>query len=299
MEKPLEIFSKKCKSVFSFDELQKNIFSDLYTKSLNIFNFNNLPDTISEDYLKLCLIVYGKSMITKIDDSLYCLFSNGNTPNMYYEMIDATSANHWFNNTIERKLDEIGQNNSNAVMVYLTATDKYMFNNESTLFSLIKRTSYLLANVLISINTVLLNTRVQALCVAEKDTDLYSIENTMQELYSGKPYKVIKNSSLLSSLSVNPLTQTNTHLIELIESYQYIQSMFYHNIGINSNFNMKRERLNTSEIETNNDSLKTYVEEIEHSLTKSIEKVNKMFGTDISISMRKSESEKNDILQTN
>ena len=26
MEKPLEIFSKKCKSVFSFDELQKNIF---------------------------------------------------------------------------------------------------------------------------------------------------------------------------------------------------------------------------------------------------------------------------------
>ena len=56
---------------------------------------------------------------------------------------------------------------------------------------------------------------------------------------------------------------------------------------------------NTSEIETNNDSLKTYVEEIEHSLTKDIKKVNKMFGTDISISMRKSESEKNDILQTN
>ena len=278
--------------MFSFDELQKNIFSDLYTKSLNIFNFNNLPDTISEDYLKLCLIVYGKSMITKIDNNLYCLFSNGNTPNMYYEMIDATSANHWFNNTIERKLEEIGQKNSNAVMIYLTATDKYMFNNESTLFSLIKRTSYLLANVLISINTVLLNTRVQALCVAEKDTDLYSIENTMQELYSGKPYKVIKNNSLLSNLSVNPLTQTNTHLIELIESYQYIQSMFYHNIGINSNFNMKRERLNTSEIETNNDSLKTYVEEIEHSLTKSIKKVNQMFGTDISISMRKSESEK-------
>ena len=93
-------------------------------------------------------------------------------------------------------------------------------------------------------------------------------------------------------MSVNPLVQTNTHLIELIESYQYIQSMFYHNIGINSNFNMKRERLNTSEIETNNDSLKTYVEEIEHSLTKSIKKVNQMFGTDISISMRKSESEK-------
>ena len=102
-------------------------------------------------------------------------------------------------------------------------------------------------------------------------------------MYEGDPTIVVK-SSLIDKLQGVPIiqNQTNHNLIELIEVQQYILSHFYEQIGICTHDQMKRERLITAEINDNLDLAFLNVDDILISLQEGLQRVNDMFGTNIS-----------------
>lgn len=62
-----------------------------------------------------------------------------------------------------------------------------------------------------------------------------------------------------------------------------MKASWYNEIGLNANYNMKREKLSTTESQMNNDALLPLVDDMLESRRVGLEKINAMFGTDISV----------------
>ena len=176
-----------------------------------------------------------------------------------------------------------------AAVVHLTPMDilqEYpksspLFSYEGGLYSLISMCANLLADNISSINTAQINTRVHAVFTAESDSAAASAETVLRRIYEGKPYSVV-TSEILAAIHVNPLSNSavSKDLIELLEVCQYIFAMFWNAIGIDANYNMKRERLITAEVDKNLMSLKVPIETILETLNADLDKVNELFDTD-------------------
>ena len=73
------------------------------------------------------------------------------------------------------------------------------------------------------------------------------------------------------------------NITDLIELQQYIKSQLQNELGLQSNYNMKRESINSNEAILNRDTLYPLVDEMYNCRMEGIEKVNKMFGTKIEV----------------
>ena len=78
-------------------------------------------------------------------------------------------------------------------------------------------------------------------------------------------------------------TSVATILQQTVETYQFWLANFYNSIGVNANFNMKRERLNTAEVNINDSALFVNVVNMLNNRQQALEKINKMFGTNITV----------------
>ena len=77
-------------------------------------------------------------------------------------------------------------------------------------------------------------------------------------------------------------------IIQLIELQQYLKASWFNEIGLNTNFNMKREYLSAEEIAANTDVLLPLVDDMLECRQKALEKINAMFGTNISVTKNSS-----------
>ena len=78
---------------------------------------------------------------------------------------------------------------------------------------------------------------------------------------------------------------TSGTITDLIELHQYLKASCFNELGINSNYNMKREALNTEESQLNHDALLPLVDDMLQCRQSGVEKVNEMFGTNIHVEL--------------
>lgn len=82
-----------------------------------------------------------------------------------------------------------------------------------------------------------------------------------------------------------PPTQGNQQIGQLIELLQYYKASLFNDLGLNANYNMKRERLNTQEVSMNIDALMPFVDSMLTERVEGVKRVNEMFGTDITVTL--------------
>ena len=76
----------------------------------------------------------------------------------------------------------------------------------------------------------------------------------------------------------------NTNYItQLIELIQYYKASFLNELGLQANYNMKRERLTVGEVLANIDNILPFVENMKHEREKAFSQLNEMFGTSITV----------------
>lgn len=231
------------------------------------------------------LLINGRNCWTKFNDDLYvCSGGYGGEPNEYYIPTKFTIANP----VLGSKIVDISAD-GDGVLMTLTDTDYLTIDNESDivggLYSLLYVTAHELADIYISINVAVINSRVMAINVTDNESQKISMENIMRDLYDGKPYKIL-TTDLISKFNVNPLSSNNSIaqiIQQQIETAQYILANFYHSIGINSNYNMKRERLISNEIDINAECLYINILDAVNNVKNSVEKINSKFGTTITV----------------
>ena len=278
---------------FIFKTPKKLKFSSLYRYYFNfilrllyrVIVFDNIPETVSETFLKLVLYTQGKicflkgDLIGESDSELLALnCSRADTPDVYYiprkVLVTNPRLKKQYNITPGKDCE----------ILYLSEADKYCLTEiNGGLFTLIERTATMLADNDISINISQKNTRLTNLVSGDTQNTVDSIRAVIMSMYEGDPTIVVK-SSLIDKLQGIPIlnnTSNNHNLVELIEVQQYILSHFYEQIGIATHDQMKRERLITAEINDNLDLCFLNVDDMLVTIQEGLKRVNEMFGTEI------------------
>ena len=80
-----------------------------------------------------------------------------------------------------------------------------------------------------------------------------------------------------------PAASSGAGVQQMIEYHQYIKSEMFNEVGLSSNFNMKRERLISSEVDLAEDSLFSLVYNMMENRISGIAAMNETFGLNITV----------------
>lgn len=266
---------------FSYDYKDKprnveNLMKYMLNRSNIMFQYHNLPDSIPSREIELLLQTNGFGVFIEVEGKYYIVNGGlGGEPDVYNMPTEAVISIPALklNKTYKINEDCIVIPNDSMYLGLLPMYAKYctlMNENEMTM---------LLATV---------NKRIQHLLSANDDNTIESAKKFLEKVFDGE-IGVIGESKLFESLKVNTTSTTSqVSMKDLFEYEQYLKASMYNEIGLSANFNMKRERLSSSEVEANTDNLYPLVDDMLNSRRKGLEKVNEMFGLDIQVEFNSS-----------
>jgi hypothetical protein len=253
----------------------------LYSKIENIFEYENLPEEVNETALKLFLFKTGKIIFYKIKDKfLIQPFAYTDRLDWYYVPANGRVVNPWLPAGFQNKEFKL----ADEAIIYNSTPDIYNIRQYSVVSDLIFKTAYQLAENDISYYCIQRNHRLIAIFTAENDLQKAECNRILERIYEGYP-DVTMAEDLVSHIKVNPIAMNSTRssITELIEFQQYIIANFYHSFGINSNYNLKREQLNSNEIDVNEEVLRLNIEDMLVLRQQGVEKVNDLYGLNIMV----------------
>lgn len=288
MAKPKDITYKRFQAfIKDKDRSVNSLIEEYLTKTQSMFHYDNLPDTIPVEELEHLLQVNGNCFVTKIDGNLYALQgSTGGELDEYYRPTKFIVANPYLKLNKEFEIDKDG---------VLFKNDYFM----NGLLPIIGKYAVLLTDSAISLNTATVLSRITMLISASDDKTKQSAELFLKKITDGE-FSVIGENAFFKGVNLQTAPTTNSQYItQLIELYQYYKASLLNDIGLNANYNMKRERLNVNEVALNIDALLPFVDNMLNERVKAVEAINKMFDTDITVMLSsawKSTHEENDNL---
>ena len=253
------------------ERCQRNYVTYMLNRMQRLFEYQGLPDTIPQRMLEMMLQINGFACFAKHNGKLYAFWGGlGGEPDEYYRPTTCVVSNPAlkFSDTFE-----IGK-------------DCVIVRNDSFLYGLIPLFSrYATAMVEndISFRMASINTRIEALLSAPDDATKKAAEKYLEDVEKGKLGVIAENAFLDGIKAQEVGRRTMRTFTDLIEYQQYLKASWFNEIGLNANYNMKREKLSTTESQMNNDALLPLVEDMLENRRKCLEEVNAMFGTDISV----------------
>ena len=263
----------KCKSILNDKEaLQKQIISQMLNKTITIFKYGNLPETITEKDIEIITQVNGYSIWKEVDGKLYVFYGSlGGEPNPYYLPTIAIIANPALRYNASLKIDE-------ECVVML---NDYLYTGLMPLFN---KYGSLLTEADISLKYAIINARVPALLQSDNDNTYKSAKEFFKTIEDGDGYGIIASKEFFEGIKSQDFYK-QPYIKDLIESIQYIKASWYNEIGLNSQFNMKREAINSAESRLNDDILHPTIDVMLQCRKNAVEKINKMFGTNITVEL--------------
>ena len=289
MAKRKDITYKRFQSYVKDKDTAVNHYIDNYlTKTQSMFVYENLPVTIPQSELEHLLQTTGNCFVAEVDGKLYALSgSTGGLTDAYNRPTQYIVANPALNLT---KTYEIGKDG------VLVKNDYYM----NGLLPLIGKFAVLLTDSNISLNTAVILSRITMLISASDDKTKQSADVFMQKILDGD-FSVIGESAFFDGVKLQTIpTGSSSQLMQLMEIIQYYKANLLNELGLNANFNMKRERLNRSEVSMNIDVLLPFVDNMLYERQQAVEAINAMFGTEITVDLSsswKTTHEQNDELE--
>lgn len=260
----------------------------MLSRTQRMFEYENLPETIPQRDMELLLQT--NSFIIGCKDSngkLYVMYGGlGGLPSPYYQPTIAIVANPYLRLNKTLKLEDYAnRENPDAVIIW----------NDSAhigLLPMFERYASMIAEVDISLRVACVNSRIPAFFKAKDDTTKDSIESMLEKIEDGEIAVIGTEEDLIENGDKTLTERFNVERVgtikELIELKQYLTGSWYNEVGLNANFNMKREAINESEADLNEDALLPYVADMLESRRKGWEAFNKMFGTNVKIKLSSS-----------
>lgn len=124
-------------------------------------------------------------------------------------------------------------------------------------------------------------TRMSALISAPDDKTKQAADQWLTDLKNGKMTSVGDNA-FFDGVKAQPLHGAHTSITDLIELEQYGKASLANELGLNANFNMKREAINSGETEQQ-DNLSVLMDSILISLKRSCKKYDNGTGYDLDV----------------
>lgn len=259
---------------YKFVDKKENINSYIIymlNRVMQMFKYDGLPDTIPKRVMELYTMTHGHSVVVKHNGSLYVCFGGfAGEPNEYYIPTQYIVANPYL------KLFNTFTINEDCVLI---RNDSMMYG----LMPLFRRYATALVENDITMNMVDINSRISALIDAQDDATRVSAEKYLEDIEAGKS-GIIASNAFFNGIRAQPYGEHNyQRLTDLIEYHQYMKASWFNELGLNANYNMKREAITSNESQLNDDMLLPLIDDMLECREQAVNEINAMFGTNISV----------------
>lgn len=245
----------------------------MLAKTLSMFEYQGLPETIPQRELERLLQTNGYAFITKAPDGELYAFAGslgGTERDPYGQPTQITIANVAlnFNKTLDLNKDGVLLRNDDlriGVMPVFEKCNTLLVEND--------------------VNMVMwgFNSRIQKLITAPDDKSKESADLYMKKIIDGD-LSIIGDNAMFDGVKMQaPAASSGAGVQQMIEYQQYIKSEMFNEVGLSSNFNMKRERLISSEVDQAEDSLFPLVYNMMENRISGIAALNETFGLNITV----------------
>ena len=243
----------------------------------SMFKYEGLPDTIPAKWLEHYLLVNGSCVFVMDGDDLIVTTGGwGGLPDRYYIPTEYIVSNPYVKEET-RKTYTIGED------CVLIRNDVYA---QGIMPLLMRYCSQLVEND-ITMNVADILARATLTITAITDTDRQSVEQWFKKIRKGELGAIGELPAMAGnqdrSVNIQPFQSTASTLTDLIEYHQYLKAGLYNELGLNSNYNMKRESINSNESQLNDDMLHPLIDDMLKMRREALKQVNEMFGTNITI----------------
>lgn len=253
----------------------------MFDKTLSMFDWQNLPETLPAVELEKLLQINGFAVIAKVEGSLYAFNAGFSGQNAYGRPTQALINNPAlaYHATLTIDKDCVVIKNDDMQQGLTGAYEKYgqmLIENEITML----------------INDY--NKRIPFTISASDDATIASAKAYLQKIVDGS-IGVIGENKLFKSLNINQASTTSvTDFADLYGYHQFLTAELNNLIGLATNNNMKRERLTTNEIEVNKNASYPFTDNMLKNRQTAVDKINDIFGTDIQVEFNSIWSANND-----
>ena len=242
-----------------------------FTRTQSMFTYEGLPDTIPVQWLESYLQRDGSCCIAEHEGKLYALLGNAcGELDEYYQPTIYTVTNPALNLSKTYKIGEdcvYCRNDFDAV----------------GLVPLVSRYCGLMTENLLTVRISDINMRMMNLLSAPDDNTLQSTKQYLKDLEEGK-LGVVGETPFFEGLKLQSKGVGNgDYMIQFIELQQYLKGSMYNELGINANFNMKREALSGQEVALNDDALMPLIDDMLKQRRAMCDELNEMFGLNVSV----------------
>ena len=243
----------------------------------SMFKYEGLPDTIPAKWLEHYLLVNGSCVFVMDGDDLIVTTGGwGGLPDRYYIPTEYIVSNPYVKEET-RKTYTIGED------CVLIRNDVYA---QGIMPLLMRYCSQLVEND-VTMNVADILARATLTITALTDTDRQSVEQWFKKIRKGELGAIGELPAMAGnqdrSVNIQPFQSTASTLTDLIEYHQYLKAGLYNELGLNSNYNMKRESINSNESQLNDDMLHPLIDDMLKMRREALEQVNEMFGTNITV----------------
>lgn len=166
---------------------------------------------------------------------------------------------------------------------YTVGKDCVVIPNDSRYMGLYEICRYyatLLAENVISKNILTINSRAMNIFKVGDEKQKQDVEDFIKSLKNGDISAIVNKGGIYKVIDTIPFGDTHSHqpLTDLIEDQQYIKASLFNELGLQANYNMKRESINSNEAQLNESALRPFVDDMLEQRQIGDDKVNKMFG---------------------
>ena len=242
----------------------------------NLVDIENMAADMETNF-KMCVLVFGRVLFFRdSDEKLRALwFKNAGEVPIYPGQIVRYMVTNPVIGEYTYSANQIG---TDCVPMYLTMLDRCQC--ATGFWDLITTIAEDLAQNDISVNIAQYIKRLPVLFRAKTDTDKEAMVAILQGISDGIPEMVVQSpvSAMIDRMEGNQ--NTVAPLSEFTEYQQYKLGQFYSMLGVQSVFNMKRERVAAAENGVSEETARYNIADIIDNLNTQFDEVNSCFGTD-------------------
>lgn len=244
--------------------------ADMLNKSLTMFEWKNLPETLPAVEIEKQLQTNGYSIIAKVQGNIYAFQGGFSGQDPYNQPTKAIVNNPSlkYNGTFTINEDCVIIKNDDMQQGLIHIYNKYgtlLIENQITMLM----TDY--------------NYRIPFTISSKDDSTTQSAREYLQKVIDGS-LGVIGEAKLFDALKVTPTNNKGVNSFADLYGYQqFIEAQLNNTIGLATNNNMKRERLTTNEIEVNKNASYPLIDNMLRNRKQAVDKINKMFNLDIDV----------------
>lgn len=234
---------------------------------MKLFTYKNVPESIPDHEIDLYLYLYGHCGIVKADGKLIAVVPQMSDPTDYLD--------------VYRKFTWATPLHSGQAYI---GTSGIIIDNtklHNSTYPLIHTTAAKLAHIDTTLICTLVNCRDTVAIKVISQKFAHDADSYQRQKYNGNPSFIVDRG--FSTIDFEDCkTDRSFNVRELVDTQNVILSDFFENIGVNKTVE-KRERLITSEAESNKDLLKLNINNMFECRKSGIDAVNKKFGTNITV----------------